>query len=1072
MINISLKKIYLLLILNFCLILFFINKANTTEKIGTIVNLKNEVVAINAVGEKRILDLYDEIFLKDKVITNDLSTVTIDYIDYSTIIVKETSSFEVTEFDILSLDKIYLGKVDLGSVIIESGMIAKEDNGSMIIELPTMSLDIKGTRFNVNIKPNGTSEVSLAKDSFGNVGSINILAEGESKTLFNIEQVVSVNNTTGLSERPKTDDEMQELIEVSNDFVESNSIDEALIQSKLTEKLVNGELVDVNNDGIIDDNDFDIYRDNIKFGKQEKINFLVDYSSSENSEFLSNVLNFSDPGSIGQSMEMILETGDDYLISAVVTNLASKDNLFLTNQIWTGSDLEENNEIKEKIFTQMLNVSDNEINNAEIIGEIISKSDVANVDLMIETIQAVNETIADSTITLEVLSSMADNDTLNMIEFSDEGQDLFDEMMEDAVYMAAESEDGGAMLASVITNGDAESVSFIMDTIVDVSDTVLDSTLALEVLSSMAETDEFDDVEFNDEGQDLFDEMMEDAVYMAAENDDGAEMLASIITNSDSSMAETMFETISDISLNDPNSTLVAQVLSSVVSTETFDNSYLDDDQMNQIYDLVDTIAYTNPENNTTNTSTDTEDNDNIYDAEGFGIVPPYYHRDTGTEYNPEGFDKFGNTDTATDEEDYDDSYDTEGFSMVPPYYHRDTGTLYNMDGLDKYGNTEDSGDDTYDDEGFSMVPPYYHRDTGTEYNPEGFDKYGNSEDGGDSVSYPTWVMEPTFSASYTTSDNISVTANAESTPAANGVDYSATGLPGGVTIDSISGDITGTPNETGTFSVMVTATDSVEPTYQISTATFTFSVSSGEGGEVVTWNTTSADFPSTLTVDDPISSISLSATGVGTISYTYTGTFPDGIELIAGIVSGTPSTAAQPATSVTFTATDEDGNDENLVVSFPLVNDSSGGDNPTWVTQPTFNAEYELNDNINVPAEAESSPAANGIDYSATGLPDGVSIDSISGDITGTFQMAGNYSVIITATDSVEPTYQISTSSFSIDVIEYDEKGFNTSSPYFHRDTGTLYDNDGYNSAGFNSSGYNAANEYDPAYDEEASEA
>ena len=466
---------------------------------------------------------------------------------------------------------------------------------------------------------------------------------------------------------------------------------------------------------------------------------------------------------------------------------------------------------------------------------------------------------------------------------------------------------------------------------------------------------------------------------MAAESEDGGAMLASIITNSDSSITETMFETISDISLNDPNSSLVAEVLSSVVSRETFDNSYLDDDQMNQIYDLVDTIAYTNPENNTNDTSTDTEDNNNIYDAEGFSMVPPYNHRDTGTLYNPEGFDRDGNTDTTADAEDYDDSYDAEGFSMVPPYYHRDTGTLYNMDGLDKYGNTEDSGDDTYDAEGFSMVPPYNHRDTGTLYNPEGFDRDGNSEDGGDSVSYPTWIMEPTFSASYTTSDNLSVTADAESTPAENGVDYSATGLPGGVTIDSISGDITGTPNEIGSFSVIVTATDSVDPTYQISTASFTFSVSSGGG-------------------DNP--------------------------------------------------------------------------DNPTWVMQPTFNAEYELNDNINVPAEAESSPAENGVDYSATGLPDGVTIDSISGDITGTFQMVGNYSVIITATDSVEPTYQISTSSFTIDVIEYDENGFNTSSPYFHRDTGTLYDNDGYNSAGFNSSGYNAANEYDPAYDEEASEA
>ena len=313
---------------------------------------------------------------------------------------------------------------------------------------------------------------------------------------------------------------------------------------------------------------------------------------------------------------------------------------------------------------------------------------------------------------------------------------------------------------------------------------------------------------------------------------------------------------------------------------------------------------------------------------------------------------------------------------MVPPYYHRDTGTLYNPEGFDRDGNSEGSDDDdgTYDDEGFSMVPPYYHRDTGTLYNPEGFDRDGNSEDEGD-------------------------------------------------------------------------------------------------GGDI-TWNTTSSDFPSTLTLDDAISPISLSATGVGTISYTYAGTLPDGIELTSGIVSGAPSTE-QSATSVTFTATDEDGNDGDLVVSFPAVEASGGdGDNPTWITEPTFESEYELDDFINLTAEAESSPAANGVEYSATGLPDGVTIDLDSGEISGTVQMVGNYSVTITATDAEDTTRSISTSSFSIDVIEYDENGFNTSSPYFHRDTGTLYDNDGYNSAGFNSSGYNAANEYDPAYDEEASEA
>ena len=39
-----------------------------------------------------------------------------------------------------------------------------------------------------------------------------------------------------------------------------------------------------------------------------------------------------------------------------------------------------------------------------------------------------------------------------------------------------------------------------------------DSTLALEVLSSMADNDSFDDMNFGDQGQDQFDHMMEDAV--------------------------------------------------------------------------------------------------------------------------------------------------------------------------------------------------------------------------------------------------------------------------------------------------------------------------------------------------------------------------------------------------------------------------------------------------------------------------------------------------------------------------------------------------------------------------------
>ena len=71
-INTSFKKIYSLLILIFLLFLILINKSYSEDKIGSIVSLKNEVFAINADGEKRLLDLYDEILLQDDE-GNDLS---------------------------------------------------------------------------------------------------------------------------------------------------------------------------------------------------------------------------------------------------------------------------------------------------------------------------------------------------------------------------------------------------------------------------------------------------------------------------------------------------------------------------------------------------------------------------------------------------------------------------------------------------------------------------------------------------------------------------------------------------------------------------------------------------------------------------------------------------------------------------------------------------------------------------------------------------------------------------------------------------------------------------------------
>ena len=110
-------------------------------------------------------------YLLDEIVVSN-GGATIQFDDNSTIILKNNTSFKVTEFNISGAKDIFIGETIKGSVIIESGKIAKSDSGFMQIKLPKMDLEVKGTRFNIENKPDGTSDVGLSKDSFGNVGTI------------------------------------------------------------------------------------------------------------------------------------------------------------------------------------------------------------------------------------------------------------------------------------------------------------------------------------------------------------------------------------------------------------------------------------------------------------------------------------------------------------------------------------------------------------------------------------------------------------------------------------------------------------------------------------------------------------------------------------------------------------------------------------------------------------------------------------------------------------------------------------------------------------------------------------
>ena len=107
----------------------------------------------------------------------------------------------------------------------------------MLNDLSNMSLGIRGTRFNANIKPNGNSEVALAEDSFGTVGQIEISSEGQTTSLTSTDQVIEVTETNEIAQREQSEDEKQELKSVNETLVKVSKIDENELTQQLKKSL-------------------------------------------------------------------------------------------------------------------------------------------------------------------------------------------------------------------------------------------------------------------------------------------------------------------------------------------------------------------------------------------------------------------------------------------------------------------------------------------------------------------------------------------------------------------------------------------------------------------------------------------------------------------------------------------------------------------------------------------------------------------------------------------------------------------------------------------------------------------
>jgi hypothetical protein len=174
---------------------------------------------------------------------------------------------------------------------------------------------------------------------------------------------------------------------------------------------------------------------------------------------------------------------------------------------------------------------------------------------------------------------------------------------------------------------------------------------------------------------------------------------------------------------------------------------------------------------------------------------------------------------------------------------------------------------------------------------------------------------------SQTSTVGTAVSLQISATDSASGqtLTYSATGLPTGLSINSSTGLISGTPTTAGSYSVTVTAKDTTGAT---GSAPFTWTVNAATGNTVTVTNPGSQ----TSTVGTAVS-LQISATDSAsgqTLTYSATG-LPAGLSINSstGLISGTPTTAG--TSSVTVTAKDTTGATGSAPFTWTVNSASSG---------------------------------------------------------------------------------------------------------------------------------------------------
>jgi hypothetical protein len=214
---------------------------------------------------------------------------------------------------------------------------------------------------------------------------------------------------------------------------------------------------------------------------------------------------------------------------------------------------------------------------------------------------------------------------------------------------------------------------------------------------------------------------------------------------------------------------------------------------------------------------------------------------------------------------------------------------------------------------------------------------------------------------------------------------WTATGLPAGMSVNLGSGVISGTPLQSGSFSVKVTLTDSQIPNRSVSRS-YTLTVKAAPPLKLASATLSGS-------VGLPFSGSLIATGGLAPYSWTATG-LPSGWSINSGTGQITGTFPAAPTVIDIRVGVSDHGIPPLTATGTMVIDVAAGvGVTTTSLAAGTQGIAYAGG----VAAAGGTAPYT----WSATGLPAGLSINPGTGDITGTPTAGGTFSVTVSVHDS-----------------------------------------------------------------------